>query len=164
MGVTGCGKSTVGALLARKCRVPFGDGDDFHSPVSIAKMAAGIPLEDDDRWPWLADIGAWLNGHPSGAVVACSALTRPYRDAIRQAEPSTVFVHLAAPQSALEGRVRARSQRDGHFAGARLLDSQYAALEPLRNDERGITIDVSNVPPARASEVAYGWLVSALAP
>lgn len=158
MGVTGCGKSTVGALLARERGLPFGDGDDFHPAGNIAKMTAGMPLTDDDRWPWLADIGAWLARHPDGAVVACSGLKRAYRDAIREAAASAVFIHLEAPQSVLESRVRERAERDGHFAGVGLLDSQYADLEPPATDERAVTIDVAGVQPARAAQLARQWL------
>lgn len=158
MGVTGCGKSTVGALVADHLDVPFGDGDDFHSPANVAKMTAGEALTDDDRWPWLRDIGRWLADHPEGAVVACSALKRAYRDVITAAAPDAVFVHLSAPQSVLEERVRERAQREGHFAGPGLLDSQYEALEGPSADERAFTVDVAQMSPQEAAEISRQWL------
>jgi carbohydrate kinase (thermoresistant glucokinase family) len=158
MGVTGCGKSTVGQLLANALDVPFGDGDDFHPPQNIAKMVELIPLTDEDRWPWLAHIGQWFTQQPQGAVVACSALSRRYRDALRAAAPDLTFVHLAAPQAVLEERVRLRAIAEGHFAGPGLLDSQFAALEPLADDERGVTVDVTQTSPAEAVEAALARL------
>ncbi len=154
MGVTGCGKSTVGRLIAQKLHVPFADGDDFHPEANIAKMSALIPLTDRDRWPWLADIGQWLVDHSDGGVIACSALKNSYRDAIRVVAPETFFVHLAAPQNVLEARVRQRSVDEGHFAGTGLLDSQYADLEQLSAHESGITIDVATASAVDASEAA----------
>lgn len=158
MGVTGCGKSTVGALVARLLDVPFADGDDFHPPANIAKMADLIPLTDEDRWPWLADVGQWLADCGDGGVVACSALKQAYRNAIRAAAPDTVFVHLAAPQSVLEERVRQRAITVGHFAGPGLLDSQYVALEDLSADERGVTIDVTEASAPDVAEEAVASL------
>ena len=150
MGVTGCGKSTVGIQLADALGLPFIDGDVFHPPGNVAKMAALIPLTDDDRWPWLADIGRWLASQDDGGVIACSALKRVYRDAIRAAQPATFFVHLAGDQAVLEERVRMRALQEGHFAGPGLLDSQYAALEELGLDEPGVTIDITDVSAADA--------------
>ena len=143
MGVTGCGKSTVGAAIAECLGVPFLDGDDLHPASNIAKMAQAIALTDDDRWPWLAAVGEALASHPDGAVVACSALKRDYRDAIRQRCPDVMLVHLAAPQPVLEERVRLRAELEGHFAGPGLLDSQFAILEPPTADERAVSIDVT---------------------
>src|SRR6185503_8134662 len=95
MGVTGCGKSTVGIALARRLGVPFADADDFHSQENVAKMAAGAPLDDADRGPWLHAIGAWLAEHAEhGAVASCSALKRAYRDVLREHAPDAFFVHL----------------------------------------------------------------------
>jgi len=144
MGVTGCGKSTAGASLAASLGIPFADADDFHPASNVAKMAAGIPLVDGDRWPWLDAVGEWLSSHPD-AVIACSALKRSYRDRLRDDAGAVVFVHLSARQSVLAERVARRSAVEGHFAGVDLLASQFAALEPLAFDEVGGTIDVSHL-------------------
>ncbi|MFN3865633.1 MAG: gluconokinase [Demequina sp.] len=163
MGVTGCGKSTVGLRLAHDLKAEFQDGDDLHSEAAIAKMAAGIPLLDEDRWPWLDAVATWLEGQDRG-IVACSALKRVYRDCIRDvAGDSVVFVHLAAPQSVLEPRVRRRAKLDGHFAPPGLLDSQYAALEPLGPDERGGRVPVQDYAPEGAALVARAIIESAVA-
>jgi len=152
MGVTGSGKTTVGSALAAEFGVAFADGDDLHPAANIAKMTAGTPLTDDDRWPWLDAVGGWLAQHDG--VVACSALKRSYRDRLRDAAPGTVFVHVAAPQSVLEERVAARLVKEGHFAGPGLLASQYEALEPLGFDEAGGVIDVAGHGPQEALAVA----------
>jgi carbohydrate kinase (thermoresistant glucokinase family) len=144
MGVTGCGKTSVGSALAQAFGAQFADADDFHGPANIAKMAAGEALTDADRWPWLESVGQWLGGRER-AVVSCSALRRVYREALLVHAPDAVFIHLAAPQQVLEQRVRARSAATDHFAGANLLDSQYATLEALGEDEPGGTVDVSTL-------------------
>ena len=144
MGVTGCGKSTAGASLAASLAMPFADADDFHPAANVAKMAAGTPLTDADRGPWLDAIGAWLASHPD-AVVACSSLKRAYRDRMRASAGAIVFVHLSARQSILAERVARRTAVEGHFAGVDLLASQFAALEPLGFKEVGGTIDVSHL-------------------
>lgn len=143
MGVTGCGKSSVGAAIAGSLGFAFADADDFHPPANIAKMMAGEPLTDEDRWPWLDAVGQWLASHPD-AVVACSALRKAYRDRIRAAAGMTVFLHLTAPQSVIAQRVHRRTIDEGHFAGVDLLASQYETLEPLGFTEVGGTIDVSH--------------------
>jgi carbohydrate kinase (thermoresistant glucokinase family) len=154
MGVTGCGKSTAGAAAAATLGIPFADADSFHPESSVAKMAAGIPLTDDDRWPWLDAVGQWLASHPD-AVVACSALKRAYRDRLRVDAGAIVFVHLAARQSVLAERVALRTATEGHFAGVDLLTSQFATLQPLAFDEVGGTIDVTHLAPSEvAREVA----------
>jgi gluconokinase len=139
MGVSGSGKSTVGAALAQRLRVPFADADDFHPPANIAKMIAGQPLDDDDRYPWLEAIGAWLAGHCDGGVMSCSALKRKYRDQLRRHCPTVEFLHLSGTPQTIAAR---QASRPGHFMPASLLASQFATLEPLQSDERGITIDV----------------------
>lgn len=138
MGVSGCGKSTVGALLAARLDVEFQDADELHPPANVAKMAAGIALDDDDRRPWLERVGAWLVAHPDGGVVACSALRRSYRDILRAHAPATIFVHLDANPDVLVARV---SQRTDHFMPASLVASQLSTLEPLEPDEGGIVVD-----------------------
>ncbi|WP_236685263.1 gluconokinase [Demequina salsinemoris] len=154
MGVTGCGKSTVGVRLASSLGSEFGDADDLHAPEAVAKMSRGEPLDDADRWPWLDRVGAWL-GDRDDAVVACSALRRAYRDRLRDASSGPLFfIHLTAPIEALEERVVARSRDTGHFAGASLLESQFATLEPLQGDEDGLTIDIAHADPEQAVDYA----------
>ena len=145
MGVSGAGKSTVGSALAGLLSVGFVDADALHPHANVAKMAAGTPLTDADRWPWLDLVGAALaDASETGLVVACSALKRAYRDAIRTAAPGVTFVHLTVPRAALDDRV---THRPGHFMPASLLDSQLDALEPLEADERGLAIEsVGDVP------------------
>lgn len=140
MGVSGSGKSTVGAALAQRMRVPFGDADDLHPPANIAKMSAGEALTDEDRRPWLETIGSWLRSHPAGGVVTCSALKRSYRDLLRERCPDVSFVHLHGDREVV---ARRQATRPGHFMPASLLDSQFETLEPLERDERGFVVDVA---------------------
>ncbi|MDO0976294.1 gluconokinase [Mycolicibacterium frederiksbergense] len=139
MGVSGSGKSTVGAALAQRLRVPFADADDFHPPANIAKMTAGHPLDDDDRRPWLDSIGEWLASHGEGGVMSCSALKRSYRDQLRRHCPVIDFLHL---EGSLETIGRRQASRPGHFMPAALLASQFETLEPLESDEHGVAIGV----------------------
>ncbi|HET6732265.1 gluconokinase [Mycobacterium sp.] len=140
MGVSGSGKSTVGAALAQRLRVPFADADDFHPPANIAKMTAGEPLDDDDRYPWLEAIGEWLAARDgSGGVMSCSALKRKYRDQLRRHCAGVEFLHLAGTPEVIGRR---QASRPGHFMPASLLASQFKTLEPLESDESGVTIDV----------------------
>ncbi len=139
MGVSGSGKSTAGAALAQRLRVPFADADDFHPPANIAKMTAGRALDDDDRFPWLEIIGQWLDQHSDGGVMSCSALKRAYRDQLRRHCPDVRFLHLSGSAEVIERR---QASRPGHFMPASLLASQFHTLESLDADERGITIDV----------------------
>ncbi|WP_231728852.1 gluconokinase [Microbacterium sp. CCH5-D1] len=138
MGVSGAGKTTVGRDLAHRLGVSFIDADDLHGSENVAKMAAGIPLDDDDRWPWLDRVGAALAADP-GVVIACSALKRRYRDRLRASAPDTVFVHLDAPKERVTEQATARR---GHFMPPALLASQLQTLEPLGADEDGITVTV----------------------
>ncbi|MGV0645870.1 gluconokinase [Mycolicibacterium sp. XJ879] len=140
MGVSGSGKSTVGAALAQRLRVPYADADDFHPPANIAKMTSGQPLDDDDRRPWLDAIGEWLAERGDrGGVMSCSALKRRYRDQLRRHCPAIEFVHLSGTPEVIGRR---QASRPGHFMPASLLQSQFATLEPLESDEDGVTIDV----------------------
>jgi gluconokinase len=139
MGVSGSGKSTVGAALAQRLRVPFVDGDDLHPPANVAKMTAGQPLNDDDRYPWLEAIGKWLADHHDGGVMSCSALKRTYRDQLRRHCAAVEFLHLSGSPEVIGKR---QASRPGHFMPASLLQSQFATLEPLEPDEHGIAIDV----------------------
>lgn len=139
MGVSGAGKSTVGAALAQLLGAEFVDADSLHPASNVAKMAAGTPLTDDDRWPWLELVGrALAQAGGDGLVVACSALKRSYRDAIRAAAPGVEFVHLVVPRGVLGERV---ANRPGHFMPATLVDSQLDTLEPLAPDEPGVVVD-----------------------
>ena len=156
MGVAGTGKTTIGPLLAARLGVPYAEGDDFHPPANIAKMSAGTPLTDEDRRPWLDAIGSWAHGRAElGGVVSCSALKRSYRDRLRAEAPGVVFVHLAGDRSLIEDRM---SHRQGHFMPTALLDSQFATLQPLQEDEAGVVVDVSGSP-----EEITGRAVKALA-
>jgi gluconokinase len=139
MGVSGSGKSTVGAALAQRLRVPFADADDFHPAANIAKMSAGEALNDDDRRPWLETIGGWLAGHGNGGVMSCSALKRSYRDQLRNHFPGVEFLHLAGTPEVIGRR---QASRPGHFMPASLLASQFDTLEPLAAHEHGVVINV----------------------
>jgi gluconokinase len=138
MGVSGSGKSTVGAALAQRLAVPFVDADTLHPSANIAKMTAGDPLSDDDRYPWLEKVGDWLAGHRAGGVVSCSALKRKYRDQLRAHCPGVEFLHLSGSPELIGRRLAARP---GHFMPAALLRSQFDTLEPLGVDECGVTAD-----------------------
>jgi gluconokinase len=139
MGVSGSGKSTVGAALAQRLRVPFADADDFHPPANVQKMSDGHPLDDEDRYPWLEAIGKWLAQHPDGGVMSCSALKRKYRDQLRTHCAEIEFLHLSG---SLEVIGKRQASRPGHFMPAALLASQFETLEALEPDERGTAIDV----------------------
>jgi gluconokinase len=141
MGVSGSGKSTVGSALAQRLRVPFLDADTVHPPANIAKMAAGEPLNDDDRNPWLEKVGQWLADHRDGGVVACSALKRKYRDRLGAHCPRVELLYLQGSPELIGRRLAARS---GHFMPAALLQSQFDALEPLGADERGVVINLTD--------------------
>lgn len=141
MGVSGCGKTTVGQLLAARLGARFVDGDSLHSAANVAKMHAGVPLTDADRAPWLERVGETLAAAGDAPlVVACSALKRVYRDTILRRDPSAVFLHLAASRTLIAQRLE---ERHGHFMPAALLASQFAALEPLSTDEPGYVVDVA---------------------
>lgn len=144
MGVSGAGKTTVGIALAAALDVPFVDADDLHSGEAREKMARGEPLTDDDRWPWLARVAARLAdpAHPA-TVIACSALKRVYRDALRAERPDIAFIHLTGTR----GRVAERlHHRAGHFMPSALLESQLQTLEPLQPDELGAAVSVEGDP------------------
>ncbi len=141
MGVTGSGKSTVGAALARRLGVPFADADAFHPQANIAKMAAGTPLTDDDRYPWLEAVGQWLADHADGGVMSCSALKRGYRDRLRSHCPRIKFLHLTGSPELI---TRRQAGRAGHFMPSALVKSQFEILEPLAPDEHGIALNVES--------------------
>lgn len=142
MGVSGCGKTLVGERLADRLGLAFAEGDAYHPQENVDKMAAGQPLTDEDRRPWLDALVAWTRErHAEGASTAlsCSALRRSYRDVLREADPGTLFVHLHANFEVLADRMRQRA----HFMPVSLLESQLATLEPLADDELGLQVDVS---------------------
>jgi gluconokinase len=137
MGPSGSGKSAVGEALAHALGVPFADADELHPESNRAKMAAGTPLTDADRMPWLDLVAQRLAASSDGLVVACSALARRYRDRILAGAPDATFVELRVSRAELERRMTVRE----HFMPPSLLDSQLATWEPLRPDEPGVTID-----------------------
>ncbi|MEU2429779.1 gluconokinase [Streptomyces sp. NPDC007861] len=144
MGVAGTGKTTIGPLLADALGVPYAEGDDFHPADNVAKMTSGVPLDDADREPWLDAIGQWAHGRAGlGGVVSSSALKRKYRDRLRAAAPDAVFLHLTGDRALIERRM---AERKGHFMPTTLLDSQFATLQPLQEDEAGVSVDVSGTP------------------
>ena len=146
MGVSGSGKSTVGAALAQRLRVPFADADDFHPAANVEKMRAGIPLTDADRWPWLRAVAAWMDEHIArgeSAVVGCSALRRSYRDQLLVGRPEARMVFLATDREVLTRRLAARV---GHFFPEQLLASQLAAVEPPGPDENVIRVVPADTP------------------
>lgn len=147
MGVSGCGKSTIGTLLAERLQLPFYDADDYHPPANVEKMSAGAPLTDEDRGPWLKKLAAGIAewNEVGDAVLACSALKISYRDILRTGGADLVFVHLEATKEVFETRMHARQ---GHFFPAELIESQLATLEPPRD---AIRVDVS-APPAEIVE------------
>lgn len=147
MGVSGCGKSTVGALLAERLGWSFEDGDSFHPPANVEKMRAGTPLTDEDRWPWLAAIAARIASAREGGegvVVACSALKRSYRDALRDGHADIRFLHLTGEPALIMAR---QAARQGHYMPASLVASQFATLEPPDTEADVIDLDVDPEPP-----------------
>jgi len=145
MGVSGCGKSTMAAAIANALGLGMLDGDDLHLPESVAKMRAGIALEDADRWPWLDRIGQHLthtdSGHETGHVVACSALKRSYRERIRRLAAPVQFVFLDGSAELIAQRMALRS---GHYMHPKLLASQFSALErPEADEDDVIRLDIT---------------------
>ena len=146
MGVSGSGKSLIGALLARALGIEFVEGDAYHSPENVARMSAGIPLTDEDRQAWLAAIATRLDDARRaglGLVVACSALKRSYRDVLRAGRSDVQFVYLEGTRAVLEQRLAGRR---GHFMPSSLLDSQFAILEPPSPDEHAWVSDIGEPP------------------
>jgi len=149
MGVSGCGKTTLGRELAAALDVPFVEGDALHPPANVAKMSAGIPLDDSDREPFLTRVAeALVAARPRGAVVSCSALKRSYRDLIRERAGAVTFVWPRLPRAELAARL---TQRRDHYMPVSLLDSQLAALEPPAEDEHAIVLDGAEPTAAQAA-------------
>jgi carbohydrate kinase (thermoresistant glucokinase family) len=148
MGVSGCGKTTVAAGIAQAMGWVLLEGDSFHPPANIAKMQAGTPLTDDDRWPWLHAIAARaasLQSQGLSCVVACSALKRAYRAALLAGQTDTALIFLRGDQALIAARL---AERRNHFMPPGLLDSQFATLEPPAVDEHPIVVDIGDTPQA----------------
>jgi gluconokinase len=154
MGVSGAGKSTVGRIVAARLNCPFRDADSFHPQANIEKMSRGEPLTDDDRWPWLQAIAAWIAEHRAAGtlcVVTCSALKRVYRDVVTNKQSADVrLVYLKGDFDLIAARLKARK---GHFMPPALLQSQFAALEEPAADEHAITVSIDATPEEIAGEV-----------
>jgi gluconokinase len=143
MGVTGCGKTTVGAMLAKDCGWEFHDADDFHPAANVAKMKSGAPLDDEDRWPWLERLNTFLldsERQGKSLVLACSALKQVYRDRLARGCAAAHFVFLDGDQELIRARLAARQ---GHYMNPKLLDSQFAILERPRD---ALRLDVAESP------------------
>jgi gluconokinase len=151
MGVSGCGKSTVAGVLAGRLGWDLGEGDDLHPPANVEKMAAGHPLTDDDRWPWLERVADWIRERTDAArpgIITCSALKRTYRDILRGEH--VVFVYLHGTREQIATRL---ANRHGHYMPPSLLDSQFADLEPPGDDERALRIDIGPPAAVQANEI-----------
>jgi len=155
MGVSGCGKSSVGELLAQKIGAVFIDGDDLHPASNKEKMSSGVPLNDDDRWPWLEAVGTTLE-NTENIVVACSALKKIYRDRILAQAPATRFIHLHGSKELLLSRL---GNRTTHFMPSTLLDSQLQTLEMMDSSEPGKVFDISKAVEVLVEE-AKTWIDS----
>lgn len=162
MGVSGCGKSTVGRSLAGRLGVHYIEGDDLHPPENIARMAAGVPLTDADRHGWLQEVAGQLANATTetrGVVVACSALKRAYRDLLRAAAPDVRFVHLHGSRDLLQQRLAARQHR---YMPSSLLQSQLDTLQPPAADEHALALDIA-LPTDTLAAQAQAWLQQPLA-
>jgi gluconokinase len=157
MGVSGSGKTTIGALLAGQLGWLYAEADDFHPRSNVEKMAAGHPLTDEDRRPWLEAIGRWIDerraaGEPG--VVTCSALKRSYRDVLRKDRPEVRVVYLDGSHDLIASRLVARH---GHFFAADMLDSQFADLEPPAPDEDVLSVPIDGTPPDVVARIVEGF-------
>lgn len=153
MGVSGSGKTTISTLLSEHLGWIAAEADEFHSEANIAKMASGVPLTDEDRWPWLESIRGWMDTQADNGrstIVTCSALKRVYRDVLASASGQLHFIHLDGDAEVLRERMKTRS---GHFMPASLLPSQINTLEPLAEDEPGIVIDILRSPAEIAADI-----------
>jgi gluconokinase len=151
MGVSGCGKSTVAGLLAGRLGWDFEEGDDLHPAANVDKMASGEPLDDEDRWPWLAKVAGWITVHTDAGrpgIITCSALKKGYRDVLRGEH--VVFVYLAGTREQIARRLAARH---GHYMPESLLDSQFEALEPPTPEEISITVDIAASSSVESDEI-----------
>lgn len=142
MGVSGSGKTSVAERIADQLELSFAEADAFHPEVNIAKMSAGVPLTDEDRWPWLRELAGWIAAHEAlgeSTVMACSALKRTYRDVLRTGAPGVRFLHMHGPEEVIWARIGAR---EDHFMPPALLRSQLETLQRLDPDEAGLELDV----------------------
>lgn len=143
MGVAGSGKTHIGAALGEAIGASYLDGDDLHPGANVEKMRQGVPLTDDDRWPWLQSVGAALAAADTPMIVGCSALKRVYRDCIRAAAPDTVFIYLNGTRALIHARM---GRRKDHFMPLSLLDSQFDTLEVPGGDEAHVVVDIDAAP------------------
>ena len=153
MGVAGSGKSTTATLLSEHLGWIAAEADEFHPAANIEKMSSGVPLADEDRWPWLASITGWMSAQAQNGrctIITCSALKRSYRQVLAEAEGQVHFVHLHGEAEVLAERMQSRR---GHFMPASLLPSQLSTLEPLDDDEPGITLDILRTPSQLSAEI-----------
>ncbi|MEZ5849158.1 MAG: gluconokinase [Hyphomicrobiaceae bacterium] len=160
MGVSCCGKSTTGRYLSRMMGWPFRDADTFHPAANIEKMSRGEPLTDDDRWPWLAAIAAWIDAHRSAgssAIVTCSALRRAYRDVLIGERADVGLVYLRGSFALLSGRI---GRRKNHFMPPALLKSQFATLEEPAADERALVVSVTRPPKVVARTIIEAFALT----
>ena len=162
MGVSGCGKTTAALNLHNALGWPVAEADDFHPEANIDKMSRGVALTDEDRWPWLKSMRDWMSERATEdvkTIVTCSALKRSYRDLLSGAQGRVFFIHLLAQPDELQERM---AHREGHFMPSSLLPSQFAALEPLSDDEDGVTV-VSRATPEETFEAILAALEHASA-
>ncbi|MBP2386156.1 gluconokinase [Paeniglutamicibacter kerguelensis] len=146
MGVSGCGKTTIAALLAGRFGWDLEEGDGLHPQSNVAKMHAGHPLTDEDRWPWLEKVAGWIEGQLDAGrngVITCSALKRSYRDILNRRGAGVLFIYLSGSPEVIRARLTARH---GHFMPSSLLESQFADLEEPTSDEPCIRVDVGPPP------------------
>jgi len=157
MGVSGSGKSTIAEGVAQRTGWTFAEADEFHPQSNIAKMEAGSPLTDEDRWPWLEALGEWMREQSArgvSTVITCSALRRTYRDVLGRGLDSLDFIHLDGPVEVIRERM---GSRKGHFMPPELLQSQLDTLEALGSNENGVVLDIRRTPQQLVDE-AVNWL------
>ena len=155
MGVSGSGKTTIAALLAGRLGWEYSDADEFHSPANVRKMHGGTPLTDEDRWPWLAAIAAWIDATRTvrrHGVLACSALKRSYRQVLVGTRSDVRLVYLRGDKALITGR---QAARHNHFMPVTLVDSQFATLEEPGDDEHPLTVSVAPTPLAIVDDIAH---------
>lgn len=156
MGVSGSGKSTLGKMVAAKMRLPFFDGDDFHSAENLSKMASGHPLDDRDRAGWLESLSELIreqNRHGKSPIIACSALKISYREKLRRSADEVYFIHLSGSRELISQRIAQRSRETAHFMPPSLLDSQLHALEDPGAEAAVLSLDIAESPDILAARI-----------